>query len=291
MNKLFKPKEFVNEYFPALTKLDQLQKPLQVYSLSDASRGMHLPFPMQKSDYNILIYLKKGIYKEQIETELAEAVEDTLIFISAGSVHSLREIDVDVEGFFIIIDNDFLSTIFDAEAVLSVHLMPPVISLDKETSLWMEKLCESLHEAVNQPIPNRRVGEGIVLAMLSKGVELSGGCAEQSRTRQIVYNFKYLVTQNCKEEKGVQFYADKLAISINYLNRCVQFIYAKSAKNLILEITILQSQLIMRDSSKDIAQICFDLNFEDVSYFSRLFKKVTGTTPSIYRKEIMPNLS
>lgn len=291
MNKLFKPKEFAKSFFSDFKEEAQLQRPLQVYSLGELSKSIMIPFPIVKTEYYSLIYLKNGIFKQQIGTQLIEVDKDTLIYISTGTIHSLREMDKQVEGYVIIIENSFISSLFNTEEMFYINAIPSSITLDKVATMWIEKVCDALHEEINQPNPNRRVAEGITQALLSKASELSGDSAEQSRTRQIVSNFKHLINQYCKEEKSVQFYANKLAISINYLNRCVQSIYAKSAKTMILEIIILHSQIMMRESSKDLSQICFDLNFEDVSYFSRLFKKVTGTTPSIYRKTIMPNLS
>ena len=35
-----------------------------------------------------------------------------------------------------------------------------------------------------------------------------------------------------------------------------------------------------------IAEICYKLNFEDPSYFSRFFRRETGMTPNVFRKHI-----
>ena len=40
-----------------------------------------------------------------------------------------------------------------------------------------------------------------------------------------------------------------------------------------------------------ISEIAFELNYGDPSYFGRLFKKITGVTPSEYRTNFMQDLS
>jgi AraC-like DNA-binding protein len=60
----------------------------------------------------------------------------------------------------------------------------------------------------------------------------------------------------------------------------------KPPKQWINEICILHSQLLLRDLGKEIADVAYALNFQSLSHFSRLFKKVTGKSPSTFRQEI-----
>lgn len=43
------------------------------------------------------------------------------------------------------------------------------------------------------------------------------------------------------------------------------------------------SCLMLRETTKSIADICFAVGFEDVPYYNRTFKKMTGETPKDYR--------
>jgi AraC family transcriptional activator of pobA len=265
--------------------------PLKIFPLQDFANSMMIPFPMIKSNYNILIFIKRGCYEEQIETQLFKVDRDVLIYIPSGTIHSVLKMAPDIEGYFISIDDHILPAVSDSDTLLKLNLIQPVNALTQENVIWIEQLCNILYTEINQERPNRKIAEGLSQALLFKMLEISGYNKPLSRNNQIALQFKHLVNQHFKEEKGVQFYADKLAISSNYLNRCTQSLFYKSAKELILSVTILHSQLLMLDVTKDISQVCFELNFEDVSYFSRLYKKVTGQTPSSYRKTRMHDLS
>jgi AraC family transcriptional activator of pobA len=43
--------------------------------------------------------------------------------------------------------------------------------------------------------------------------------------------------------------------------------------------------LLNRDERKTISEIAYDLGFENMSYFSRLFKKETGMLPTAFKKQ------
>lgn len=58
----------------------------------------------------------------------------------------------------------------------------------------------------------------------------------------------------------------------------------QTPKQWINEISILHSQILLQDATRDIAGIAFEMKYKSPSYFTRLFKKVTGYSPSDYRK-------
>ena len=183
-----------------------------------------------------------------------------------------------------------MSAIFNTETILNLSQIQPVSPLSNETD-WTVGICRLLHEEVSMEKPNRKISLGLLQALVYKTLELSNTGKVLPRNQQIAIKFKQLANTNFREEKSVAFYADELAISTNYLNRCIQALFHRSAKEMITEIAILHSQLLMWETSKDIAEICYELNFEDPSYFSRIFKKVTGKTPTQYRNFIMHDLS
>lgn len=47
---------------------------------------------------------------------------------------------------------------------------------------------------------------------------------------------------------------------------------------------ITEAQLLLTDVTLTISEVAYKLNFDDKSYFSRIFKKKTGLTPAEFRK-------
>jgi AraC-like DNA-binding protein len=46
----------------------------------------------------------------------------------------------------------------------------------------------------------------------------------------------------------------------------------------------MQAKLLLRHSDRTVADIAFDLRFENASFFTRFFRRETGLSPSEYRK-------
>jgi len=47
----------------------------------------------------------------------------------------------------------------------------------------------------------------------------------------------------------------------------------------------------LETSDKSVESICFEVGYEDVSFFRRLFKRLTGIIPSQYRRMFQPLLT
>lgn len=102
--------------------------------------------------------------------------------------------------------------------------------------------------------------------------------------------FKELLYKIFQRSRDVQFYADVLPISENYLNRRVNYATNKPSKQHINEVVIYNSMVLLKDFLKDILQVAFDLNLSDVCYFRKLFGQKTKLTSSQYRNSIRQDL-
>ena len=79
--------------------------------------------------------------------------------------------------------------------------------------------------------------------------------------------------------------AKELGISTVHLNRICKQVAGKSAMQLVLEQKVEQSKNYLTHTSYSVSEIAYQLNFEYPNYFARLFKKITGLTPTEYRSK------
>jgi AraC-like DNA-binding protein len=75
-----------------------------------------------------------------------------------------------------------------------------------------------------------------------------------------------------------------LHVTPNYLNKAVKQVTGKTALEQIHEMLILEAKILLKQNEMNVSEIADYLNFENPSYFTRLFKKRTGHTPLDYRK-------
>lgn len=98
-------------------------------------------------------------------------------------------------------------------------------------------------------------------------------------------NFIELIEEHVKEEHDVTFYAKKLHISAKYLNELCKLKSGHKAKEIISSFLIskIKQEIIM--SRKSIKSIAYEYGFSDQSSMGKFFTKITGQSPSEYRKD------
>ncbi len=100
----------------------------------------------------------------------------------------------------------------------------------------------------------------------------------------IAGRYNDLLIEHITENRDIDYYASRLGVSPNHLNKCVRIATGKTAVTVRNEMTLLEAKLQLRQNEKSISDIAFDLGFSEPSYFTRFFKKYTGDTPFEYRK-------
>lgn len=106
-----------------------------------------------------------------------------------------------------------------------------------------------------------------------------------SRKEDIAVEFINLVENNFRNYKDVQYYADSMHITRKHLTRTIKEVLDITPKQVIENKIITEAKVLLLNNKLDINQIITELNFNDQPTFSKLFKKNTGLTPGLYRKQ------
>ena len=106
-----------------------------------------------------------------------------------------------------------------------------------------------------------------------------------TRSMRITSQFKHLLEKNFIEWREVKKYAEELHITPKYLAEAVKEHTGKSPRDLINDILILESKVLLGSTDKTITEIAHELRFEDQAHFSRFIRQHLGTTPSAWRKK------
>lgn len=96
---------------------------------------------------------------------------------------------------------------------------------------------------------------------------------------------QYYIDRHILQDVTLDDVADNTFISACYLSRLYKKHFGISFSQYVSERKIALAKLLLRHSDLQISQIAFELAYNDVNYFCRLFKKITGITPTAYRAQ------
>lgn len=108
---------------------------------------------------------------------------------------------------------------------------------------------------------------------------LNGRCGELHR------QFMDLLEIHGSKYADVSFYAEKLNVSSRYLAQVTKRTAGKAPKSIIDEQLIRTLEIKLHTSTKTVQEIAFDCGFSSQAHFTKFFKKMTGVSPSVYRKD------
>ncbi len=233
--------------------------------------------------YHLLDFQKKPIKKGMI------------YFMLPSQVHKW-EISENSDGYVL----NFSPTFFDWLQINSVflHQFPFFTGIDRQlqTHYLSEPALEKtidLFEKMISILNSKQNYHHLSLAnsMIELFIETANDMnfspfisTEKTQYSKTIGKFYELVELHFKELKLPRNYAEILNITPNHLNTICKETAGYSTGTIIRNRILLEAQRLLVNFNLTISEIAFELNFQDVSYFVKFFKKQTGDTPETFRK-------
>ncbi|MGB3616498.1 MAG: helix-turn-helix transcriptional regulator [Catalinimonas sp.] len=229
---------------------------------------------------------------QQVDGDTVHLHPGDVLFIREGHLNAIQKIAPNSGGYFIYVGKDVMPRLVAQPSVLSRMTFSPHLSVSSSMMRWLCRCGRMLVEVPTEISNGPEIREALCKALFTTLSTCWGGGREaKDRSYQITLNFKEALYRECYSHRDVRFYAELLNVSENYLNRCVSSITGKAVKRHIQDMVVSQSKLLLQSGDLTVAQVAARMNFQDASYFSRLFKSVTGLTPRAYASQIMHGLS
>lgn len=151
-------------------------------------------------------------------------------------------------------------------------------------------LCEMMHGEMQQAGPDLAVLRHLLSATFtmveSERRKMSDASQLQSTQNTTFKNFLAILEENFRRPEGVEFYAEKLFMTARNLNLICRQILQKSVSDLIETRKLIEAKNLLTTTDMTISEIGFELGYQDKSYFTNVFKKKSGQTPSEFREEM-----
>lgn len=216
----------------------------------------------------------------------------SFITILPGTILQIHKIKGDFRIYFMGFSSDFISRsniIKPVVDVLYIVKEAPVIELKEQAAQLFADYFSLL--AKTYQFCGGKLGPDI-LKHLQSGILMGVGALYKDKTyskknlskaEQISKDFGELVMQHYTKERNVGWYAKKLGITAAHLSTIVKQITGKTCVETITLMVIMDAKAQLKSTDASIQSIAYSLNFTNMSFFGKYFKRYVGVGPLEYR--------
>jgi AraC-like DNA-binding protein len=122
----------------------------------------------------------------------------------------------------------------------------------------------------------------LILAELQTGAVAA--TPVENRAEHVVREAKLMLDQHLEQEVDLELMAKKLGVGYHWLRRAFKQETGQSLHQYRLQNRLSRAKLLLKSSDATVEQIARQTGFEDPYYFSQIFKRKTGSTPSGWRR-------
>jgi AraC family transcriptional activator of pobA len=267
------------------------------FGVEDSRRVLQSANEPHLHDYEELLIGINGQLEHFIDYR-SEIVDAPFVsFITEGKVHRLRPLEKDgkCDIWVIRFNSDFIAdTIFRLYTEFhdkSNMCMPFNVCFKR-----FDTLCNIIYQEYNQPTPDYSVIRQLLIALISiiesERKKKEGNEKEDVSVQSATFkNFLQILEEHFREPQGVNFYADKLFMTARNLNLICQHVLHQSVSEIIETRKLVEAKNLLVSTRKTIAEIGYELGFNEKTYFTHVFKKREGISPSDFRKEMSALIS
>jgi len=251
--------------------------------------------PHRHSFYHMVLFTK-GKGSHTIDFEKFPVKPYQIYFMAPGQVHSWH-FEGEVDGYIVhfnealfasfLQSNDYLHRFYffqgnaeDGTCQIPNSIQPAIVSL-------FEAMLVEMKEGKEQNL------DMIRLKLLELFITIERHCTGRKKAAvpqqklTLLRNFQHLIDKHFRTIRLPKEYADLLYVTPNHLNALCRDLVGKTAGDLIRDRVLLEAKRLLTNADISVAEIAYDLNFQDNSYFSRFFKKNVGLTPEEFRKQFI----
>lgn len=243
-----------------------------------------------RDDHYIFFLLEKGSASLMIDFNEIQLSGSMLYYVLPTQVHHRIRNEL-AEGWFIAVDTALIPpecrNVFESRLLLQQPCGLNEIQL---------RQCRSLLTLLNEKYEEDDTDSfyvPVIHALLQSFLAIAAGCynaysganLKVSRPAQLTSQFKNLLVAEVRAIKSPAAYAARLNVSESYLNEALKKTTGFPVSYWIQQEVMMEAKRLLYYSQLTVKEIAHVLGYTDHSYFSRFFRKVTGTSAIAFREQ------
>lgn len=249
------------------------------------------------TNYNVVVLCDAGESELEINMQRMKLERGVRLVVSHVMLNKVLTISPDYHAKVLVFNDEFsLDMVVGLPTeMLEVIFSSPVYKVENEhewtmlnhflDNILIYDSLEFTHHAVEMvgAIYRCMVMAMAEIEMHTRGVNPNS--VSYTMTDTYFRQFIGLIQQEVRCEHEVSFYARKLNITPKYLSEICKQKVGRKAKEIISNFLIAKLKRDIMLSGKSMKEIAFDYCFADQSSLGKFFRKMTGLSPSVLRKQ------
>ena len=231
-----------------------------------------------------LLYIVKGRGEFANQTTSYDIVKGTLVLLRPGVWHSYKPSKN--EGwteYFIgfsgeIADKAIEKLFAEDEQIFNVGLKQEMVDLYQRA---IEVAAEDRPSA-------QQLLCGIVMHLLGNLSYIAHSAIVADRMDQIIEQAKAIMQEKASQNIDLDMLAEQLNVSYSWFRKVFREYTGYPPAKYFMLVKLRRAQYLLVNTQESIKEIAFSLGFKSPEHFYTTFKRVMGSTPSIYRKSSTP---
>lgn len=244
-------------------------------------------------DCHLILVVTNGGGSHTIDGENFKVEPNSIFLLTPGQIHSF-ELTRDVAGFVVYFTMDFylhyarerhLDKMPFFRSVRPQTLVRTNAEEMKFITVVLEEMLKELTLSLTAREEALRNFLDILLIRINRLCDNDNVIPGKVTTVVQVRRLMDLIETHYRKIKTPGEYARMMNLSSNYLNSLCRQSLKRTVTELIQDRIILDAKRQLAYTDLGVKQIADSIGFRDSSYFLRLFKKKTGTTPDKFRSD------
>lgn len=130
----------------------------------------------------------------------------------------------------------------------------------------------------------RDIREKVLGLLGSMDQEESAGERQQKHNSRMVKEAKDYISKSFDKEISLEEVARRVEVSPYYLSKIFKEEEGKNFVEYVTELRMEKAKQLLRNKDMSIKEVCISVGYGDPNYFSRIFKRAEGCTPTEFRE-------
>ncbi|MEQ9378232.1 MAG: helix-turn-helix transcriptional regulator [Imperialibacter sp.] len=252
----------------------------------------HNPRLPHRLSFFALLIVTRGTGSHQVDLKKYPLTQGAVIKIAKGQVHAFQE-NLSYDGVLLAFTEEFVLKYFSRSSVdfithlYNYHISEPLVDNCTFNDFFLEQIDQEI--ASNNTYAQKEIIAKIVELYLLRLERLSYGSLPSRHSKShyaLFIQFKNLVESRELNSRNVKDYAESMSLSAKHLNSIVRQFTLNTAKSFIDQYVILEVKRTIMSSRIGLKEVAYQMGFDEVTNFTKFFKKHTGVSPKQYRASL-----